>query len=87
MFSKNCTANLCPNPRAIKFDVNFNCQQDTAAPLKIIIEMIPGVEDVHFGNSKYDFLITIGAMFDKAEIIKNVLSKVEDFVNDNKLIQ
>jgi hypothetical protein len=87
MESKNCSAKMCINPVAISFDTSFNCQQETASPLKIIIELIPGIEEVYFGTNKYNFLVVIGAMFDKEKIISTVLEKVDDFINDNNLMQ
>lgn len=85
--SINCQAKQCPNPFAMKVNTNFNLKTDQAASMKIILELIPGVEEIHFGHNKYEFLVVIGEMFDFFKIAEQVVEKVEDFVKDNQLIQ
>jgi len=74
------TIENCPNPQAIVFHTSFNLNNIEQVALKIVIEMVDGVEEVHIGTSKYHFLITIGKMFDRKSIGEIVKQKIEEFI-------
>ena len=75
---------FCPNPEAISFNTNWNIRNHPS--LQFIIENVEGVEDtggVTWGLHKYNFLVIIGAMFDREQVAQLVLQKIGEYFSES----
>lgn len=74
------TIEQCPNPQVIIVHTNFDITRHPG--LKIIIESIDGVEDsMTWGVHKYNFQVEFGKQFDRDEISKKLIAKVEEYIS------
>ena len=69
----------CPNPQVIVVNTTFDIRQHPG--LQIIIESIDGVEEsLTWGVHKYSFNVEFGKQFDREEISRMVISKIEEYL-------
>lgn len=72
------TFELCPNPLTISFNTNWNIRLHPS--LKIIIESTIGVEEIcAWGLHKYNFLVIIGACFNRNDLIVEIKQKIDAY--------
>lgn len=74
---------FCPNPQAIVFNTNWDIRIHPA--LQFAVENVEGVEPALPGMwaiNKYDFLVCIGACFDREQVAKAVLQKINEYFSE-----
>jgi hypothetical protein len=70
-----------PNPQAMVVSTTFNKQIHPA--LELIIANLHGVEDVpYWHHSKYSFNVIIGKLFDREEIAKRIIQKIDEYFSE-----